>query len=1238
MAYGFHWWVHSVLPLVFDNSLSYYEVLAKLTSYIDGLTGDVKKITDVIGTIEGIEDISQFTEYLNNINAKIGELNGLDTESKNNLVAAVNEAYELAKKAYVKPDGGIPEKDLSQELINKINSSGGSGGGTTNYQALSNLPSINGVTLFGNITGQSLGLGTYTKPSGGIPMDDLSTAVQNAIAAGGGGGGGSGESGVTDYDALTGRPQINGITLTGNKTAKQLGLGTYDLPADGIPWNQLSEDVQTRISAGGGSGGGVTDYSALTGKPSINGHVLNSGNNDLSTLGIGTYSLPAGGIPENQLNPALANKINQAYNGVNTNDTKFSGIASQLSNFTADRRYEAGELLYINGVMYKTKNVVLAGSTLVEGNNIERATVSDEIVRLNELEQKINASSNFNSFDINSEVRMNSTIETPVKVVEGINCIGGESYLINFYMENYNFQSGLLVNIKINGHLDNTVYEHSFSARDSVNVQSITFEPTDTDTYYITAEYKANNGPAIRIYMSVKYTTSQGITYIHDMLESLEGVPDDVAAAVELVEQQQQRMEDFEEEYGDIPERVETLESNVNGLSNAFNSYVNNLLKIEAGLIRVADGTFSSLDTWCYTNFVGDNIIVVGNETIKITVLAFNKETGEYIGGWNGSSFTNTYTPNGRIDLFDCCDWKAKYPDYSFKLDFNTNSNTSITPNDVYSAIDIYVRNIEEDSFLTQQTIKDITKQTPFTTGISIFNDRSSSQYINFSWNNSHFDIYASPGTYSRVFRLTTMYEYGGSSTPRDWDDGINLTPGKKYCLKSYITRGYRKDSDSNDLGVVLSVYNIGETTSLGTYEITNNTFTRWFTAPDGKINIAIYLNANNIYHCSGYVYLFDVDEESEIEPYYETEMNDTIQKVRKVATSPCAIFPVVTDIHRYKAEIQTFANMISNIKYFSERIKCDFVITTGDTIEGNKVRNISLEEAWDSMKDFLAIKTVIKYANGNHDNNAYYNSSNYFNIKDVYSGFFTVCDGDAVNFGENGTDFYFDNKEIGVRFISINSCNCKIAYNYGIGTTTSNWLSTALNTDMPVVLFTHVSPIKEHVWNNIDPSNMSDIRTTLANFVNNGGELVIITGHSHVDAEFISPYAEITNLCQKFEVANTSAPEYQAISGMVDGIRTPNRTADTYTADAWTVGVLKPIDKEIDFIRFGAGIDRYFHYHAVAPGTLTSRLNVVSWNTTDESVATVSAGVINAVGSGKCGIYAKDADGNIEIWIIEVT
>ena len=55
----FQLWCQKVLPLVYDDSLSYYEVICKLTKYISGLTindDDLKKILDEygnrIGTLE----------------------------------------------------------------------------------------------------------------------------------------------------------------------------------------------------------------------------------------------------------------------------------------------------------------------------------------------------------------------------------------------------------------------------------------------------------------------------------------------------------------------------------------------------------------------------------------------------------------------------------------------------------------------------------------------------------------------------------------------------------------------------------------------------------------------------------------------------------------------------------------------------------------------------------------------------------------------------------------------------------------------------------------------------------------------------------------------------------------------------------------------------------------------------------------------------------------------------------
>ena len=60
-----------------------------------------------------------------------------------------------------------------------VNQSGG--GGTSDYDDLTDKPSINNVTLSGNKTAADLSLGTYSKPSGGIPASDLASAVQTSL-------------------------------------------------------------------------------------------------------------------------------------------------------------------------------------------------------------------------------------------------------------------------------------------------------------------------------------------------------------------------------------------------------------------------------------------------------------------------------------------------------------------------------------------------------------------------------------------------------------------------------------------------------------------------------------------------------------------------------------------------------------------------------------------------------------------------------------------------------------------------------------------------------------------------------------------------------------------------------------------------------------------------------------------------------------------------------------------------
>lgn len=61
----FNWFCHKVLPAVYDESLSYYEVLCKLTEYIKGLSADQSHLLELMEKLNTnfTELQNEFTEF-----------------------------------------------------------------------------------------------------------------------------------------------------------------------------------------------------------------------------------------------------------------------------------------------------------------------------------------------------------------------------------------------------------------------------------------------------------------------------------------------------------------------------------------------------------------------------------------------------------------------------------------------------------------------------------------------------------------------------------------------------------------------------------------------------------------------------------------------------------------------------------------------------------------------------------------------------------------------------------------------------------------------------------------------------------------------------------------------------------------------------------------------------------------------------------------------------------------------
>lgn len=460
----FKWWVQSVMPVVFDDSLSYYEVLAKLTKYIEGLTGDVQEIEKILGTIEGIEDVGQFTEFLEKIQGEIGDLANLSTQSKTNLVSAINEIALKANIAYYKPPTGIPESDLSQGVQDKLNRT----------------------------------------------VDATKYIINNR--------------------ELKAAPS--------NNSPADLGLGTYSVPAGGIPWDTLSQDVQDRINAGGGGTGGTTDYTDLNNKPQINGHTLNAGNNTNESLGLGTYSKPSMGIPETDLSAEVQEKLNTS-----------GGIADSETSFVATRDYEAGELIYINGVLYKTKYKILNGTNLIPGNNIEATDVSNEIERINSDIEALQSGSGPDSWTLATNVSCDD-IHIPTRFFEYFNAIGGENYLFIVTPSHTDSRPYDIKVLKRNG---TVVKTETVITPASYAQHRFTFTPNDTGEYYCTIAPHYNE-KITGLKVEIEYTQSQGISELWAQVNTASQLEPRVVAVENLANEHQAKLDNLNSAIGEITE------------------------------------------------------------------------------------------------------------------------------------------------------------------------------------------------------------------------------------------------------------------------------------------------------------------------------------------------------------------------------------------------------------------------------------------------------------------------------------------------------------------------------------------------------------------------------------------------------------------------------------------------------------------------------------------------------------
>ena len=278
-------------------------------------------------------------------------------------------------------------------------------------------------------------------------------------------------------------------------------------------------------------------------------------------------------------------------------------------------------------------------------------------------------------------------------------------------------------------------------------------------------------------------------------------------------------------------------------------------------------------------------------------------------------------------------------------------------------------------------------------------------------------------------------------------------------------------------------------------------------------------------------VYGVPIENSVVIKDYYETEMADTISKVRALQTEPNLTFFVATDIHAYFVSGQEtlYKTSITNMRKLLESVPCDGVINLGDSIEGYSADTTAMHYGNLISNEFRKIGIPYYSVIGNHDDNRYHNSTNddKLTVGERYQVF--VNPTRRVVADSTGLNFYVDYPEFKIRMIYLNSVS---DYTYKFTTDTCTWFSSvALNTPegYGVIVNSHIAPSSAWNYNNTNPTNGSTILSALSTYSLTKDVMAIICGHNHVDAIFSSPYNGITLCCEKFENENGDPSKWPA-------------------------------------------------------------------------------------------------------------
>lgn len=302
----------------------------------------------------------------------------------------------------------------------------------------------------------------------------------------------------------------------------------------------------------------------------------------------------------------------------------------------------------------------------------------------------------------------------------------------------------------------------------------------------------------------------------------------------------------------------------------------------------------------------------------------------------------------------------------------------------------------------------------------------------------------------------------------------------------------------------------------------------------------------------------------------FEQEIRKTADTVlEKVSEGRALVFGLLSDSH-YVVN-GTWEDTVSNLAAVNQKVGFDGIIHLGDLQDGMLDKKFCRRIATKCISDMRNICEPLYLAIGNHDTNYFKGNTAWLTEEEQYGIYGRFMDSYVCRENQKGW-YYVDYPESGLRMIFLTSFNHRESLRYGFPEEEIFWVKKILQEtpeDRKIVLFSHDAPLAKLDYWASDIRNGEKLMAVLEEYHRMPGHCILgyIHGHTHADYVYQERSFPIISVgCSKCEYFPDKKPE---------GSIRYERKLNSETQDLWDVLIVKPEQRKLELVRFGAGEDR---------------------------------------------------------------